>query len=293
MGSPSQSNESHPLRTARHLIVLFEENVMQVLNERKPLRLVKSADFLEGRAMTGSKKNMFDSDKYYQKVESYAQQIRQTSDVDEIINILDIVLSETKDLKFTDEVYAAQEQVQHAEQKIELLKSELEQLRELVHTDQMTGAFNRRGLDEIFVREAARADRNDMSLCVVLIDLDNFKQINDNFGHQFGDSALMHLVTVAKETLRPSDIISRYGGEEFVVLLPDINLEKAISVIHRLQRNLAKQSLQYSDNQSVMVTFSAGVAIRDFGEHQSSVINRSDKALYQAKHAGKNRVFPG
>ena len=263
---------------------------MQILNEKKPLRLVKSTDNLEGSKITGFAKTMVASDKYYKKVEHYAQQIRRTTDVDEIINILDVVLSETKGLQLTDEVNTAQEQVQQAEQKIELLKSELEQLRELVHTDQMTGAFNRRGLDEIFIREAARADRSDVSLCVVMIDLDNFKQINDSFGHQFGDSILMHLVAVAKETLRPSDIISRYGGEEFAVLLPEISLEKAISVIHRLQRNLAKQSLQYSENQSVLVTFSAGIAIRDFGEHQNSVINRADKALYKAKHAGKNRV---
>ena len=265
---------------------------MQILNERKPLRLVKSADNLEGSKITGFTKTMVASDKYYKKVEHYAQQIRRTADVDEIINILDVVLSETKGLQLTDEVNAAQEQVQHAEQKIELLKSELEQLRELVHTDQMTGAFNRRGLDEIFIREAARADRSDVSLCVVMIDLDNFKQLNDSFGHQFGDSVLMHLVAVTKETLRPSDVISRYGGEEFAVLLPEISLEKAISVIHRLQRNLAKQSLQYSENQSVLITFSAGVAVRDFGEHQNSVIDRADQALYKAKHAGKNRVIP-
>jgi len=265
---------------------------MQMINAKTSLRLVKSTDTAENSIMSDSKKTTVDSEKYYKQVERYAQQIRGTNDVDEIINILDVVLSETKGLQFSDEVYAAREQVQRAEKKIELLKSELEQLRELVHTDQMTGAFNRRGFDEIFVREAARSDRNDISLCAVLLDLDNFKKINDNYGHQFGDSALMHLVTVAKETLRPSDIISRFGGEEFIILLPDISLQKAISVMHRLQSNLAKQTLAHSDNQSVLITFSAGVASREFGEHQNSVISRADKVLYQAKRAGKNRVIP-
>ncbi|MDP1557318.1 MAG: GGDEF domain-containing protein [Nitrosomonas sp.] len=264
---------------------------MQVAKERRRLRLVKSADTIRDPIMTKNKKPLIDSDAYYKQVEHYAQQIRGTSDVDEIISILDIVLSETKELHFSDEVCAAREQMQHAERKIELMKGELEQLRELVHTDQMTGAFNRRGLDEIFIREAARADRNEASLCVVLLDLDNFKQINDNYGHQFGDNALMHLVTIAKETLRPSDIIARYGGEEFVVLLPDIGLGEGMLVIRRLQNNLAKKCLPHIENQAIKITFSAGVAVREFGEHQNSAISRADKALYQAKHAGKNRVI--
>ena len=96
---------------------------MQILNEKKPLRLVKSTDNLEGSKITGFAKTMVASDKYYKKVEHYAQQIRRTTDVDEIINILDVVLSETKGLQLTDEVNTAQEQVQQAEQKIELLKA--------------------------------------------------------------------------------------------------------------------------------------------------------------------------
>ena len=137
--------------------------------QKRMLRLVKSTD-----AIKSEQKPMIDSEDYYKQVERYAEQIRNTSNADEIIRILDVVLSETRDLKFSDEVFAAQEQVKRAEQKIESLKSELEQLRGLVQTDQMTGAFNRRGLDDIFKREAARADRNAQSLGVVLIDLDNF-----------------------------------------------------------------------------------------------------------------------
>ncbi|WP_292921067.1 GGDEF domain-containing protein [Nitrosomonas sp.] len=235
---------------------------------------------------------MIDSEDYYKQVERYADQIRKTRNADEIIRILDIVLSETRGLKFSDEVFAAQEQVKQAERKIELLKGELEQLRGLVQTDQMTGAFNRRGLDEIFKREAARADRNAQSLGVVLIDLDNFKKINDNFGHQYGDSVLINLVTVAKETLRPSDIVARFGGEEFVILLPEVELEDALTIIQRLQNNLERNFSLQIDNQSMPVTFSAGVALRSFGEHQNSVISRADKALYQAKRTGKNRAIP-
>ena len=255
--------------------------------QKRMLRLVKSTD-----AIKSEQKPMIDSEDYYRQVKRYAEQIRNTNNADDIIRILDIVLSETRGLRFSDEVFSAQEQVKCAEQKIESLKSELEQLRGLVQTDQVTGAFNRRGLDDIFKREAARADRNAQSLGLVLIDLDNFKQINDNFGHQYGDSVLINLVNIAKETLRPSDIVARFGGEEFVILLPDVEMEDALTIIHRLQNNLAKNFSIQVDKQSMPVTFSAGIALRSFGEHQNSVISRADKALYQAKRTGKNRAIP-
>tara|TARA_R110002073_G_scaffold334987_1_gene525869 strand:- start:336 stop:1139 length:804 start_codon:yes stop_codon:yes gene_type:complete len=260
---------------------------MHIIKEKQvpPLRLIRATDHKNDQ-----RKPLIGSDEYYTQVKGYAQQIRGMSDVSEIINMLDVVLSETKGLQLSDEVCAANEQVTLAEEKIGALKNELEQLRELVQTDQMTGALNRRGLNEVFTREAARADRNAQSLSVVMIDLDDFKQINDIYGHQSGDSALMHLVSIAKETLRPSDIIARYGGEEFVVLLPDAEIEAAVSVIHRLQNCLEKKCLVLAKDQSLPFTFSAGVASRSFGENQNSLISRADKALYQAKRTGKNRV---
>jgi len=264
--------------------------MQQAIKENNQLWLVKSTKPGRGQAMAGNKEALIGSGEYYKHVEHCARKIRRTNDVDEIIGILDMVLAETKGLQFSDEVRAAQAQVRHAEQKIELLKDELAQLRELVHTDQMTGAFSRRGLNEIFMREAARADRGDTSLCAALLDLDNFKQINDTHGHPFGDSVLMHLVAVAKDTLRPSDIIARFGGEEFVILLPDIDIEKATFVINRLQKNLEKKNLSQPDNQPFFFTFSAGVTIRKFNELQNSVIKRADEALYRAKNAGKNQV---
>lgn len=240
----------------------------------------------------GRSKSLIGSEMYYRKVEGYAEKIRGMSDVDEIIKVLDIVLSETRELRLSDEVCAAQEQVKHAENKIESLKDELEQLRELVQTDQMTGALNRRGLNEVFAREAARADRHAHPLSLALLDLDDFKAINDTYGHAFGDRALIHLASTAREVLRPSDVIARFGGEEFVILLPDADTEEAILVIRRLQNSLVKHFLITDDEQLLPFTFSAGVASRSFSENQNSLISRADNALYQAKRAGKNRIMP-
>ena len=262
--------------------------MQEAIKQKRMLRLVKSAS-----AIKSEQEPMINSEEdYYKQVQRYAEQIRKTNDADEIIRILDIVLSETRGLRLNDEVFAAHEQVKRAEQKIESLKSELEQLRGLVQTDQMTGAFNRRGLEDIFKREAARADRNAQPLGLVVVDIDNFKQINDSFGHQYGDAVLINFVAVAKETLRPSDIVARFGGEEFIILLPDVEMENALTIIQRLQNNLAKSFSSHSNEHSMPITFSAGVALRSFGEHQNSVINRADKALYQAKRTGKNRAIP-
>ncbi|HQU97296.1 MAG TPA: GGDEF domain-containing protein [Nitrosomonas sp.] len=261
---------------------------MQKATDRKRgmLRLVKSSN------PDSERKPMTDSEKYYKQVEQYAEQIRSTRNADEIIKILDAVLSETRGIKFSDEAFAAQEQVKRAEQKIESLKSEIEQLRSLVQTDQMTGAFNRRGLDDIFRREAARADRNAQSLGVVMVDLDNFKKINDCLGHPCGDNVLINLVAVAKETLRPTDVVVRFGGEEFVILLPDVEMDEALTIVQRIQNNLAKSTALSLEDQLMPITFSAGIALRSFGENQHSVISRADKALYQAKRMGKNRAIP-
>lgn len=259
----------------------------------KPLQLVRSAT--EDGKKTGNTrrkpprpdKNTID---YYKHVEQYAQRIRNTEDVGEIIEILDTVLSETRDLRHRNEVYSAQEQVRLAEQKIETLKLELEQLRELVHTDPMTGVFNRRGLDAVYLREAARADRNENILCAVVIDLDNFKHINDTYGHQFGDEVLIQFAKTAKQTLRPSDVVARFGGEEFVILLPDTPTESAVWVMQRLQNNFSKINFRVAGNKPVNITFSGGLAMRRLQENQNSLIKRADEALYQAKASGKNRV---
>ena len=226
---------------------------------------------------------------YYNRIEVYAQKIRATQDVRDIIGILDEALIETRALHTANEMAIVRQQVVLAEQRIERLKSELELVNKLVREDQLTGALNRRGLDDALERETARAERVDTPLCIALLDIDNFKKINDTHGHQMGDVVLVHLVAIIKETIRTNDLIGRYGGEEFVLLLPDSQLDEAVAVMSRVQRLLAGKPIAWG-NQQLLVTFSAGVAARAAGENQLALIDRADHALYEAKHGGKNRI---
>jgi len=169
------------------------------------------------------------------------------------------------------------------------LELELVTTSDLVRHDQLTGVLNRRGLEEAFAKEIARANRHETLLCAALLDLDNFKKLNDSLGHDAGDSALIHLATVCRNTLRPQDTVARYGGEEFIILLPDTGLDDAINALTRLQRELTRQIFMH-DNRKTLITFSAGVTQVAPGEDQAVVIKRADEAMYEAKKTGKNRV---
>ena len=183
----------------------------------------------------------------------------------------------------------APEQLRRAEREIAALRKELELLKSLVHVDHLTGTLNRCGLDPTFAREAARADRNNSPLGVALLDIDDFKLINDRHGHQVGDAALVHLADVIRQTIRPSDTVVRFGGEEFLFLLPDSGAEQAAMALTRLQQELDRRPVVYGKKQ-LQLSFSAGVAVRSRRQSRDAIIGHADRALYQAKQAGKRCV---
>ncbi|MHB1176150.1 MAG: GGDEF domain-containing protein [Sulfuriferula sp.] len=232
---------------------------------------------------------------YHEKMDSYSQKIAQAGSINELNSVLDDVMRDTRTvqtdaLNSRDEMVAARQKALEAEAKIHKLESELAQMSELAREDPLTGSLNRRGLDDVFEREQARAQRRGSPLCIALLDMDDFKKLNDNHGHCAGDDALIHVVKIVKETLRTMDVIGRFGGEEFLVVLPDTNIEDATLVIARLKKELTKRIFIHN-NQRLLITFSAGVALSGPDEDTKSVLKRADTALYKAKKAGKNRAI--
>lgn len=231
---------------------------------------------------------------FHEKIGGYSEKISQAENISELNVVLDEVLRETRmvqteALRARDKMVLARQEVQDAEQRIHTLEAKLQHLSELVREDQLTGSLNRRGLDDVFERETARSDRRGTPLCIAMLDLDDFKRLNDTYGHQAGDAALKHLVKIVKETLRSMDVIARFGGEEFLILLPETTVEAAAATMTRLQRELTRHFFLH-DNEKVLITFSAGVALRLPNEDQGELVKRADRAMYQAKQTGKNRV---
>ena len=264
---------------------------MQNSRSRQGLRLVKSGSGGEDSKATPAAASMAPrTTEYFRRVEQYAHRIRATADVLEIINILDEALTDTRALGDWPRPPATPERLQRAEREIEALQVELRQLRGLVHVDHLTGALNRSGFELCYRREAARADRGDAPLGVALIDLDDFKHLNDRHGHQAGDAALVHLAGIIRESVRPSDVVVRFGGEEFLFLLPDSDSAQSASALERLLADLARNPLVYRGTR-IPLSFSAGVTARRRGQSRDTVIAAADHALYAAKRAGKRCVM--
>ena len=174
-----------------------------------------------------------------------------------------------------------------AELRIAELEKALAEARDAACTDPLTGALNRRGFARACEREQARARRDGKRLALVHIDLDDFKQLNDTQGHQTGDRVLVHLVDLLQRSLRPSDVLCRFGGEEFVLLLPVRAVAEAQAAVSRLLREFAAQRIAGTGR---AVTFSAGVVVQGDDEALEQAISRADAATYAAKRAGKNCV---
>jgi len=164
-----------------------------------------------------------------------------------------------------------------------------QEVERLAQTDPLTGLFNRRYFFESAERELLRSARYKKSISLLMLDLDGFKMVNDTYGHGIGDSVLREVAVLLKDTLRRNDLVGRYGGEEFIILLPEIDMAGAYEVAERLRANITTKSMQA--NEAVFwITASIGISAFGEGDTFSSLVDAADAALYRAKALGKNRV---
>lgn len=263
-----------------------KDRTLQVQDEMRRML----AAFIERLAQTTDS-----TSNYHASIEQSARELAEAKTIEEIAPLLQNLISATRNI--TAEIAATRDELREMRTRAQSFETEIVKLHQELHVasaqarhDALTGALNRKGMDEALHRELADVHRKQTTLCVALLDIDNFKKLNDSKGHEAGDAALRHLATVTRETMRAQDTLVRYGGEEFVILMPDSSLENGVAAMVRLQRTLTRKYFM-AGTERLLITFSAGVAQLEADETPESAIKRADQAMYLAKRAGKNRVF--
>jgi diguanylate cyclase len=213
--------------------------------------------------------------------------LKGSRDRNEILRLLSTVVMQAGGIQNT--VEASHKDLVETRRALTSMQEELAETRQLLNEDALTGALNRRGLDQTLMREIARSQRLDTKLSLAMVDLDFFKNVNDQFGHEAGDQMLMHFANQIKSVLRKSDALVRYGGEEFTLVLPDTDERGALLVLGRLQQIMKRSPLKY-EGREINTTFSAGIACLSADENGHSLLRRADEALYAAKNGGRNAI---
>ncbi|PKY11272.1 hypothetical protein B1757_05665 [Acidithiobacillus marinus] len=271
--------------------VIFQQGKLksEVREAREAIRDLVNLVLISVESMAG------EDGRNHQQLESLANELESAKDWQQIRQIVSAVVSTSKKItrqsaETRNALLQAKNRLHSAQEKIRKLEDELESISQLVHVDPLTGLLNRRGLKAAFARESARAQRQNQPLAVAIVDLDHFKQVNDQYGHDLGDRVLQGMARILQNTLRANDVITRYGGEEFVLLMPETSAEEAKRILERLQLLLGQQLFETRDK-PLQVSFSAGVTCWQKNSSQEQMIAEADQAMYRAKKAGRKRIF--
>ena len=200
------------------------------------------------------------------------------------------LLSGTREIQGA--IATLQERLDDSRMEIEKLQQDVNRAREAAFTDELTGLVNRRGFEVALAAFLSTEDSRAKSTCLLLADIDHFKRVNDTYGHLVGDKVLRAVGQVLKANVKGKDMAARFGGEEFVVLLPETSIDGARALAENLRSTIEGSRIRRSDNRQeiAQVTVSFGIASYCAGESAKDFVSRVDSALYASKHQGRNRV---
>jgi diguanylate cyclase len=297
------------LELAERLTALEKLNQLQQVFEKSKKRCVRYADQQKNYLLEREKefKDIIDimtkafitldseNGGYNRKILRQSEKLEQITLLDDIKKIKQALIYEIEQLRET--VYVKEgsdnEQLESLAKQVEILNTELKKVQRESERDGLTGAYNRMAFDRHIVNLVEENTLSKTPFSLLLLDIDDFKLINDTYGHQTGDRVLVALVNKCRQFVRSEDTVARYGGEEFALILPSASLKNAVKKGKQLCQTVATTRYAVegnSEHNSLGMTISVGVAAFKKGDTAKSIVARADEALYLAKRTGKNRV---
>lgn len=232
---------------------------------------------------------------YNKGVDTYIDRITSTvgDDSSGVKNIVKELVEATVSLKKSGE--NIQKKLTESTAEIDVLRKDLQQVTIEAQRDHLTGVFNRKTFEKVFDEMAMHAKETHKDMCLLMLDIDHFKRFNDKFGHLLGDEVLKIVARALIEVLKGRDIVARFGGEEFVVVLPDTPIEGAMKAAEMIRTTIAGKELKRKDTGDNYGSITVSIGVSRFRQSDTlpTLVKRADEALYQSKNMGRNRVTRG
>lgn len=227
---------------------------------------------------------------YNASLDQYGEQLRQGVDAAMLGGVVESLVQETQQMRASAETL--QGKLQDSTREVEALRAELARVKDEAITDTLTGIYNRRGFDCAIAAAQSPGGLGFAGSCLIMLDIDHFKDCNDTYGHLFGDNVIRRVAQVVASHVKGRDSAARIGGEEFAILLPDTPLEGAATLAERLRVTMEKGRIDRGDAGEWVgnITISLGIAAHCAGEPFDEFMRRADQALYESKRSGRNRL---
>lgn len=273
---------------------VFEELFRKYVSEYDPDRVTRLQNEFRS-ILQGIQSSVTQVDdqasRFDQSLQEYEKRLNPNLDIKAVAEIVDGILNETHLMQGSNQELKGQ--LEESTVQVDSLRKELDRVKQEAMVDPLTGLVNRSGFESALARVIKAASNDVEPACLLMADIDNFKRINDSYGHLLGDIVLKAVAHTLNASVKGKDTAARYGGEEFAVVLPDTQLEGARALAENIRSLVEKgQIRRQTDRQPIgQVTISIGVAAFRPGDTREALIERADRALYRAKNAGRNRVL--
>lgn len=292
-------DEKHEVKSLATLFKKSKKNILGFISKQKEYiedRDRELREIIDIMSKALSQQND-ENRQYHQSIYNRSEKIERITLLDDLRKIRNALEQEIKQLRLDVKSKQAteEERMKTLDQEISLLNRELHKAKKEALTDALTGLSNRKAFDQFMFDLSNKGNLGNGSFALLLLDIDDFKKINDTYGHQTGDNILVLIAGKCREIIRSGDFIGRYGGEEFAVILPSSSLKNGVKKGRQINKAISaahyKHTLNGADTGiTLRITISIGVSVFRKGDTSETVIERADKALYAAKGAGKDRV---